>query len=439
MDKRYRDIKVLPCGDIGFTYTPYMANVVKFDFLLCISFLLTGIILCSYSYIYNSSFLLLLIIPICLFVYNYKTSNKDKENETVEANAIEYILNDSKLKEIVKKLSDKDVEVLYRKYVISPTISFGHYERYYYVAFSNDKILRFKVVPRKGRDNDGWNLTIRINPEECKYSECAHYVIPYSKRVQKKISLDTPIIAIGFLFSIFLVLSSCFILPFIYFRKTTLIVTWGWLGIISILSLIAKWVNFPNWLYIIARFPGQIINLWIKLLATFAAPLLGLFIITVLGGFFATIVYLTTIYLFTDQIYWKLDLAVFIGVSTMSISSVHFTGMSRWVMERCGAFGVRETKTLELPMLGLAEYFLQKENINAIIYLSYFVFLFYLSLRMFALPPQDSPIWEVSVDSALIKAFVVHIAATNMFAKINDRKIKIPKVHDYMKKILGLR
>ena len=187
------------------------------------------------------------------------------------------------------------------------------------------------------------------------------------------------------------------------------------------------------------RFPGQLINLWIRLMAAFSAPLLGLFIVLVLGGIFAIIVYLATVYFFLDKICWKLELAVFVCVSTISILSVHFTGISRWVMEKSGFFGVRESQTLELPLLGITEYFLQKENINAVIYLSYFIFLFYASLRLYVLPTQDSPIWGVGVDSAVTKAFVVHIAATNMFSKINDKKITIPKIHNYMKEILGLK
>lgn len=439
MDKRYRDIKTLPSGDIGFSYSPIKVNDTVFDLLFTISFLLVALIGITYHYVDNPIYLLLFIVPISLFIYNYKSGNKEKQNESIEVEAIEEILDTSTLKEIAKHLYNQDVEVLYRNYVIRQSLSFGQYERYYYVCFSNNKIIRFKVVSRKGKDSDIWNLTIRINPEECKYDEHARFVLPLSERLKNKISLDTPVVVIGLLFMVFLVLSACFLLPAIYYTKVAAIVYFSWFIIVLIFFFISQWLRIPNRLYEIIRFPEQLVNLWIRLTVTFLSPLFGLLIVLVSGGVIASILYMSVVYVYRGGICWIPELAVFLGVSTISILSVHFIGLSRSIMERCGFFGVRETKTMEMPILGLTEYILQKENINAIIYLSYFVFLLYASIRLFVLPTPDSPIWNEGIDSAVIKAFVLHIAATNMFAKMSEKKIKIPKIHDYIKDILGLK
>ena len=95
-------------------------------------------------------------------------------------------------------------------------------------------------------------------------------------------------------------------------------------------------------------------------------------------------------------------------------------------------------KSMESPMLGLIEYVYRKENINCLIYMAYLVFITVSTGRYF-LSAEPPYLFSEGVDSAITKAFLVHIAFTNMVTRWKEIKLKAGEAMEYVIKIMQMK
>ncbi|HBN04862.1 MAG TPA: hypothetical protein DD434_03605, partial [Bacteroidales bacterium] len=124
-------------------------------------------------------------------------------------------------------------------------------------------------------------------------------------------------------------------------------------------------------------------------------------------------------YLFKLNISW--ETLLFIALAVGSIVSVYGTRLIHWVIKEHSPLKNWENHKYEAVKTELALYVISKNNINFFIYLAYFT---YLSISGLMQIQYNEPLITINVDGAILKAFLVFIAFSNMVSKSKDVEIK---------------
>lgn len=432
----------LTSGDIAFEYEPRHSNVNLLLFGNFITYaLLFGIIKIA-AYFENKYLLFLSVIPIVVMFWIVKRTLTRNENRKREKEAALDALSKDKIAEIyndgkVEKTTCKKVEYYVEKN------GFGNYVRRLLALMSDDNVISFKVVQRNnGLENEKWYLTIRRRFElVTDYKTCSR-VLSYKDKLRWLSPERNALVALLFILFIWIVLTAIFAGLIFWLRGYMLVAIVSILILQAILLFINQYVHIPKFIFDIVNFPINIKNLWIKFTAPVLALLFGLFSIVFINSSLIVVLYgIYWVYMDMPQIPESLnmELLVFIGLSAFSIFSVFG---NKWIMlfyESIGLLSVVESKSLKQPILGLAEYVYQRQNINVVIYALYLAFFAITSYLHFVYNDECQYLFSKGIDDSIAKAFLLHIAFTNLVAKRKESQFKISEFRDRLWEILTLR
>lgn len=125
-------------------------------------------------------------------------------------------------------------------------------------------------------------------------------------------------------------------------------------------------------------------------------------------------------FLFDQNISW--ETMFFITLAAGSIISVHGAKFIYWMIKEHSPLKNWENHKYEAVQTELALYVINKNNVNFLIYLVYFLF---LSISGFMQIQYNEPLITTDIDSAILKAFLVFIAFSNMVNKSKNIEIKV--------------
>lgn len=111
----------------------------------------------------------------------------------------------------------------------------------------------------------------------------------------------------------------------------------------------------------------------------------------------------------------------FITLATGSIICVHGSKFIHWIIKEYTPLKNWGNHKYEAVMTELALYVINKNNVNFLIYLSYFIL---LTISGFMQIQYNEPLIRADIDGAILKAFLVFIAYSNMISKSKDVEIK---------------
>lgn len=209
--------------------------------------------------------------------------------------------------------------------------------------------------------------------------------------------------------------------------------------LIVILLLVTRFLfKIPPKIEKVLLFPGKLAGLIINLSAPILVILIAMIIPCLIGLFCAAAIYGLSHILTKETLGWNLDYAIFLSVASTSILAVYGNRVLMKIYERSGLFQSGESKSFENQFLGLVGYIFQKGNTNAFVYSVYFLFLVASSIN-FYIQAEDAnaSIIESGVDMAVMKAFLVHIAFTNVIIRRKEMKLSAIGLLDSIMKALG--
>lgn len=331
----------------------------------------------------------------------------------------------------------KDIYEIRRKFYQETKGSYGMVTRsYMLILLSNDVVLEYELKYHKPKE------------ETCAYFEFVkkpiENVCPLHEKVIKPTSIHQwwakvriPEEALFLLILTFIIGigGALFILGlwlFSEFKREVgcafILSIGGFIGVYSIRgksdNKILKVVEF------IVSLPLGVISLCLGLMLPFMTVLLSY-------GFLAFYAFGVPFYLMTILGLLGLNISgatiLFITIAFGSILSVYGSKF----MQRC----VAKYSLLRDPgdhkyqsvMNELALYLINRHNINFLIYLAYFLFLTISGLKQIE---YNTPLLTAEYDAAIMKAFLVFIAYSNMITKSKDVEIQIKPLFNKMIKLM---
>lgn len=427
--------KSLAKGDVGFSYSPATISRQKISMLFGGLLMILGLCLILVGQIESKWRALLFIIPILAFAFVYHTTNIVAINRKRETLGINTIFNCEKITEICSRLYSDTPTCQYFKYIIHKTEYFGSFQRLVAAYLSNGKTIVFRVNKRKN-ELGKWSFTIIMKPEETRDKDVIKKVLPLSVRIGRVLNPDNNAVAALMAYLLlWIVLAIVLIGPF-FLNAWFWILALGCYSFIGyLLALIQEPQKYPRWFVRIIVLPGRLYNLLINLTVPILLFLLGIIILSVTAVLIAASVYGLSWVIVGDTIGLNFNYAVFLCVISFSLTSVYANGFIQKIFGNIDVFKNFTDKSMDSPMLGLLEYVFQKENINCILYS---VYLLYIASSTFCMYLSNSDGYLVSpdIDNAVIKAFLIHIAFTNMVARRREMKISTKGFLDYVTKVL---
>lgn len=325
---------------------------------------------------------------------------------------------------------------MYHKYIIRQTEELGKFERLVAAYLSNGKFVVFKVVNRKN-EKGKWSLTIRTTPLETNDEQIKFKLLPLHIWVRRYLDPDNNMfIVLLFYLLLWSLLVVVVMVPICLYPKEWTIVVWCYVFLGYTLFKIDKPEKYPRWLFNAIMLPGRTITLFITLTGPILVFLVGAFIIVVIGTLIAAVLFGVSWLVTEGNIGINVNYIVFLIVVCLSLSSVYANKLIHSVYERMDIMCDTDEKNLESPILGFVEYIFQKENINCLIYMSYLVFLVVSTTKHYLMEPSSYLVSE-GIDMAVTKAFLVHIAFTNMMARRKEIKFKTAGMMEYVIRMLG--
>lgn len=423
--------KELESGDIGVSYKPKRNSFSTITNYYTLSFIFLGVTVYLMNLFEPIWRPLIILLPLSFFVYAYKKNNVIAINRKREKIGILSLFDENKITSLCKGIFDEDANCLYRKYIVRQTKDLGIFERLVVAYLSNDKFVVFKVVNRTN-EKDKWSLTIRKTPSEIQDEFIAFQLLPFGIWVKRYFNPENNCF-VAFLQYLLLwtFLVVVIIVPAYFYPIEWNIAVWSYAILGHLVLKMVKPEKLPRWLFYSIILPGKTFNLLLNLTGPILLFFFGAFIILIIGTLIACVLYGLSWLAMSGSLGVNLKYMVFLMVASLSISSVYVNNFIRSVFERMDILRDMEDKSLESPMLGFVEYIYQKENINCLIYMAY---LFFIGISTTHQYLMDSSPYLVSegVDSAVTKAFLIHIAFTNVVARWKETILKTEGVIHYI-------
>lgn len=214
-----------------------------------------------------------------------------------------------------------------------------------------------------------------------------------------------------------------------------LVYTFGYLIIFHILDHLLSDSNnhrIQKFLSIVS-IPLNIGGLWLQLTFPFITILLSFFFL-IFYAFGVPFIVTTVTFLILD---FKIPIATitFITLAIGSITSVHCSRTIKKLIIKQSVLKNRHEHLFEPLMIDLALYVIQKNNINFIIYFAYFVF---LTIHGFLQIHFNMPLINTEIDNAILNAFLVFIAYSNMRKKSEEIEIEPKPLLEKMLKLMTI-
>jgi len=426
-------------GDFGFSYIPKKIDGAILSMQISLTMMLSATIMLIAERTGIHWLLFGLVIPTCIFFYIFVKSNKDRYNKRLETKAALNGFTDDEVKHRCVSIYGDDISCKHRAYIIRQKGATGMFERMLTAYLSNGVTVVFPVIQRTN-EKGKWSLTIKGTPEETNDKDIIDKSLPPGEWLSRMVNPDkNAVVGILLYLLIWAVLLGLYVYPVIHFRKQFLYFWGGYMVLMAVLLLIRNYVfKIPPKIEKVLLFPGNLAGLIINLSAPILVILVALIIPCLLGIFCAAIIYGLSYVLTKGTLGWNLDYALFLFVASTSILTVYGNKWLMMIYERSGLFQSGDTKSLENQFLGLVGYIFQKGNTNALVYSAYFLFLVVSSVNFYIHAENaDASIFESGVDMAVMKAFLVHIAFTNVVIRGKEMKLSAIGLLESIMKALG--
>lgn len=381
-------------------------------------------------------FLLCIFVFIVVFIYNLRvilahSSTRKWENEGL----MKYFSND-RIEKLCSALSKEDVTCINRKY-IEKRVGFGKYERYVAVRLSNDmSFVLFNVTIREKSD-EWWHLRMELTPVLTEEPDVINRFIPIREKIRSWLNPDENAYTALILYVLFwAVLVSVVVAPFVYNTLIWGYICWGYIIGSFILLYLEKCIDYPQWFKKVILFPSNVVDLAYRLSLPIILFVFGLGVIIFLAGICTGVLYSVSLLLTAGIVEIDLHYALFLFTASISVVSVQANGLLLYIVERIELFRMVWEETADTPIVGFVEYIFQKENINFLFYLAYLLFLIGSTAKHY-LSPENEYLISKGVDYAVMAAFLVHIAMTNMMMKRKETKFHCEGLMDYVYKMLN--
>lgn len=431
--------KTFDNGDIGISYTPEMVNPFWAYIITPLALLIGGCILSLTGKFQSYWLLIFMIIPVVLVFYAYRKTNIDRVNRMIEKNAILQRITNSEVEERCKSLYGGDVKCLNRVYMIRRASCPGNFERLLAVYLSTGNTVVFKVVQRTN-EKGMWSLTLRGKPEETNDKIIVSKVIPFEKWFSLLFDSDhSPMAGLLMFLLIWVLLVCLFGYPMIYHRKAFIICCTSYIFFVLVMFFLMRFVKVPEVLQKIVFYPGNLAHASIVLSGPIVILAIALLVPLLLGLLCASFLYGLTFAVTYGGIGWNPNYAIFLFMSSTSIIMVYANDTIHGIYERMGIFYASQSKSLESPVLALVEYVLQKGNVNSLIYTAYLLLFIWSTVTYYINHETTSAnIFDTGVDVAIMKAFLVHLAFTNVVLRKREMKLSAKGLWASIRKMLNV-
>ncbi|EGK02431.1 hypothetical protein [Dysgonomonas gadei] len=372
----------------------------------------------------GSTYSLSPLILLFMFIFLYWAFYPCKSNEVIE----EMMMNknvDLRLHNELKKF-DNDVYEVRRKFYQDSKGTYGIVTgTYMLVLLSNDEVLEYELKYHKPTETESAYFEFLKRPVKCINTKHRKAIETTTiAKLWAKIKIPERVI---FLLIIFVIIGISAGLAFLYLWLMT-IFEWRaiafFIGYIVVFmafqSLIGKSQNkiLKSFNFIVSR-PIGITIIWFELMFPAMTILMSYMCLGVYAFGIPILVVKSVDFLFNLNMSWETLLFIMIAIG--SIVSVHGAKLIHWIIKEHSPLKNWENHKYEAVKTELALYVINKNNVNFLIYLAYFV---YLSISGFLQVQYNESLITTDVDGAILKAFLVFIAFSNMVNKSKDVEIK---------------
>jgi len=365
------------------------------------------------------------LLPLAFLLYfAYWIVYPCKNNEGIERRMMNKNV-DLRLHNELKKF-DKDIHEVKRKFY---QVSKGTYGivtgTYTLVLLSNNEVLEYELKYHKPTETkrafyEFVKKPIKcINPEHRKVVEIKSLAKWWIKiKIPEKVMLSSIIFVIV---GVGIVFTSFYLWLMSKFEWKAVVYLIGYLVVFMCLQWLTDKIR--NKMLIIFNFifslPMLIIKIWSKLML----PTMTILMSYIFLGLYAFGLPMLII----KGLDFLLDLNIseatifFIAFAIGSIISVHGSRFISWMIKEYSPLKNWENHKYEAVMTELALYVINKNNVNFLIYLTYFL---YLSISGFMQIQYNESLITTNIDGAILKAFLVFIAFSKMVSKSKNIEIK---------------
>lgn len=364
------------------------------------------------------------LLFLFMFIFLYWTFYPCKDNEVIE----EMMMNDNidlYLQNDLREF-DKNVHEVRRKFHRDTKGTYGIVTgTYMLVLLSNNEVLEYELKYHKPTEIEcAYHELLKkaekcTNPEHLKIVESRSFA-KWWKKIQisenKKLSLIIVlIVAVG------VILASLYYWLMMRFEWKSVVYFIGYIVVFMVVdeqigksrNKVLKTINE------IISLPLAITMLWFKLMH----PTMIILMSYLFLGMYAFAIPMLAIkgFIFLFDLNISQTTVFFITLAIGSIASVHGSKLIHWIIKEYTPLKNWENHEYEAVQTELALYVINKNNVNFIIYLVYFIF---LTMSGFMQIQYNEPLITIDIDSAILKAFLVFIAFSNMVNKSKDVEIK---------------
>ncbi len=371
-----------------------------------------------------------------MFTFVYWASYPCKDNELVEGVMMNKNVDLRLHNEL--RMFDKNVYEVRRKLHRDSKGTYGIVTgTYMLVLLSNDEVLEYELKYHKPTETKrAYHEFVKrpvkcINPEHRKFIETRSLAKWWAKvEVSEKAKLS---LIISVFVGVGLVFTSLYIWLLEKFGWKAMLFFIGYVVIfICLQSLIGKSQNKILKVFnFVVSLPMVITRIWFYWMFPTMIILTSYFYLGLYAFGIPMLVIIGLNFLFNLNISWVTML--FITLAVGSIACVHGTRIIHWVIKEYSPLKDWENHKYEAVKLELALYVINKSNVNFLIYLAYFL---YLSVSGFMQIEYNESFITTSVDGAILKAFLVFIAFTNMVSKSKEVEVEAKPLLDKMIRLM---
>lgn len=426
-------------GDFGFSYVPKKIDGAILSMQISMTMMFCATILIIAEKTGMLWLLFVLVVPIGIFFYIFIKSDKDRYNRRLETEAALNGFTDDEVQLRCRSVYGDEITCKHRAYIIRQKGTTGEFKRMFAAYLSNGVTVVFPVIQRTN-EKGKWSLTIKGEPEETSDNGIVDKSLPPGEWLNRMINPDkNAIVGILLYLLIWAVLLGLYVYPVVHYRNQFLFFWGGYLLLMVIMALISRYVfKIPPKIEKVLLFPGTLAGLILNLSAPIFAILAALIIPCLMGIFSAAAIYGLSYVLTKGTLGWNLNYALFLSVASTSILTVYGNKGLMKIYERSGLFQSDDSKSLDNQFLGLVGYIFQKGNTNALVYSLYFLFIVVSSINFYIHAENaNASIIESGVDMAVMKAFLVHIAFTNVIIRRREMKLSAIGLLGSIMKALG--
>ncbi|OCW92308.1 hypothetical protein A9168_16595 [Macellibacteroides sp. HH-ZS] len=385
---------------------------------------------------FHTTYSMLPLMFLFLYAMMYWSSYGCKYNEEIEVMMMNKNV-DLRLHNELKKYDNKVHEVR-RKFHQDSQGTYGIVKgTYMLIQLSNDEVLEYELKYHKPTEKELAYFEFINKPVKC--IDSTHIKV-IRKRNFAKWWTDLKIpdniilsIIVLLIISIGAVLAYFYIWLMMKFEWRAIVAFGGYVLVLAgIYHLTCQNQNkVLKYVYIIVSLPKDITILWFTLMHPTMIVMFS-YALLIIYAFLIPMSAIKSIDIFFD-LHICLETILFISLSIGSIICVHGSKFIHWIIKEYSPLKNWGNHKYEEVMSELALYVIHKKNVNFLIYLTYFIF---LSISGYLQIQNNDSLITDSIDAAILKAFIVFLAFTNMVSKSRDVELDVKTLLDKMIRLI---